>query len=417
MALSRRTFLKSTFGSSVLLSVSPTVPLFLTRAAQASGAAGRDTVLVVLQLSGGNDGLNTVVPYADDAYGKARRTLRLTRTDVHKIDSRLGFHPEMEGFARLFKQGRLSIVQGVGYDNSHRNHGPAMLNWHTARPDRPQCTTGWVGRAVDIACGSNGPDAPGVFVGPIQQPFALNATNSVVPSILSAKELTLNTMPGPAAGAHRRQLLKATRGLGADGDNPLADYVRQSAKATRATSQQIEDVLADAGGADGYPPYRLARHLRTVAELIRADVGIRIFFAELGGGGIGGFDNHAVQKDNHAAVLKQLSESVAAFVDDLARHKCLDRVVLVTFSEFGRTLTENGRRGTGHGAAAPMFLAGGAIRPGLIGKHPSLTDLDKDAPKHHTDFRAVYAALLDNWLTLDSKAVLGAKYKPVNVLS
>ncbi len=116
-------------------------------------------------------------------------------------------------------------------------------------------------------------------------------------------------------------------------------------------------------------------------------------------------------------MLKQLSASVAAFVDDLARHGCLDRVVLMTFSEFGRTLTENGRRGTGHGAAAPIFLAGGGLRGGLIGKHPSLTDLDNDAPRHHTDFRAVYATVMDNWLGLDSKAVLGAKYAPVNMFA
>ena len=150
-------------------------------------------------------------------------------------------------------------------------------------------------------------------------------------------------------------------------------------------------------------------------ELIRAEVGIRIFFAELGGGGIGGFDNHANQRDNHASVLAQLSDSVADFADDLARHKCLQRVCLMTFSEFGRTLSENGRRGTGHGAAAPVFLVGGRLRAGLIGKHPSLTDLDQDAPKFHTDFRRLYATVLDDWLGLDSRAVLGAKFETLDL--
>ncbi|MGB2820270.1 MAG: DUF1501 domain-containing protein, partial [Phycisphaerae bacterium] len=186
-------------------------------------------------------------------------------------------------------------------------------------------------------------------------------------------------------------------------------------RGARATSRRVRPVLDGARGTDRYPPQRLAGHLKTVAELIRADVGIRIFFTELGGGGIGGFDNHASQRDNHAALLKQLSDSVAAFADDLSRDKCLGRVALMTFSEFGRTLTENGRRGTGHGAAAPVFLVGGRVRAGLIGKHPSLTDLDQDAPKFHTDFRRLYATVLAGWLGFDSQAVLGARFEPLDL--
>ena len=418
MALSRRAFIKSTFASSLLMSLAPTVPMFLTRAALAgTGRKRRDTVLVVVQLSGGNDGLNTLVPYADDAYGRARKTLRLTGRDVIKVDDYLGFHPEMPGFARLLKEGQLSVVQGVGYPNSDRGHDGAMRNWHTASPDQPQCPTGWVGRAIDGASRANEPDLPGMFVGPIKQPFALAAHEAVVPSIGSTRQFTLDTMPGPAGAAHRRLLLEADK-RPADDDNPLADYLRRSALTAHATSQHVEVVLADAARPGAYPSFGLAQHLQTVAELIRADVGIRIFFVELGGGGIGGFDNHANQKGNHDAMLEQLSASVAAFVDDMAHHRCLDRVTLMTFSEFGRTLTENGRRGTGHGAAQPIFLAGGArLRPGLIGKHPSLTDLDNDAPKHHTDFRSVYASALEDWLGLDSNQALGAKFKPTNLFA
>ena len=416
MALSRRTFLKSTFGSSLLVSLAPTVPTFLAGAARAAARQGRsDTVLVVVQLSGGNDGLNTVVPYADDAYARSRRTLRLTGRDVHKIDDYVGFHPQLHGFARLLKEGRLSIVQGVGYANSDRDHDGAMRNWHTARPEQPQCPTGWVGRAIDDACRPDGSDLPGVFVGPIKLPFALTARKAVVPAVRVAGDLTLDTMPGPAGAAHRRQLLNVAQQLRADDDNPLLEHLQRTGRTTHATNRQIEAVLAGAPRPDDYPPHRFATHLKTVVELIRADVGIRIFFAELGGGGIGGFDNHAIQKLNHAALLKEMSASIAAFVDDLARHQCLHRVVLMTFSEFGRTLTENGRRGTGHGAAAPIFLAGGGLRAGLIGKHPSLTDLDNDALKHHTDFRSVYATVLSNWLGLDAETALGAKFPLLNI--
>ena len=405
MAQSRREFLKSTVGVPALLSLAGAAPVLLTRAARAAAAEDRrNTVLVVVQLSGGNDGLNTMAPYADDNYGRSRRTLRLRGRDVLKVDDYVGFHPKMQGFARLLKEGRLSVVRGTGYPMSDRSHEGAMRNWHTARPLDPQCPTGWVGRAVDSAARGNEARVPGIFVGPIGRPFALTAAKAVVPSIRSAGELTLLQGGGSTAGA---------RG---EGDaNPLADHVRQARRGARATSRQIKAVLDGAPGTHRYPRQLLAGHLKTVAELIRADVGIRIFFTELGGGGIGGFDNHAAQRDNHAALLKQLSDSVAAFAADLARHKSLDRVALVTFSEFGRTLTENGRRGTGHGAAAPMFLMGGRLRAGLIGKHPSLADLDKDAPRFHTDFRRVYAAVLEQWLGFDSEAALGAKFKPLDL--
>jgi uncharacterized protein (DUF1501 family) len=162
----------------------------------------------------------------------------------------------------------------------------------------------------------------------------------------------------------------------------------------------------------GYPACALSNDLRTVAGLIRAQTGIRIYFVELGGGGIGGFDNHANQLGNHCALLEQLSDSVAAFMADLNADKLLDRVLLMTFSEFGRTVAENGRRGTDHGAAAPTFLAGGKILAGIHGPHPSLTDLEGGALKPGTDFRAVYAAVLEDWLGLPSAAVLGGRFDP-----
>jgi len=151
--------------------------------------------------------------------------------------------------------------------------------------------------------------------------------------------------------------------------------------------------------------------------LIRADVGIRILHTELGGAGFGGFDNHANQRGNHGALLRQLSDAVAAFVEDLRKNRLLDRVLLMTFSEFGRTLKENGRRGTGHGAAAPMFLVGGRLAGGLIGPHPSLADPDdKGGLKFHTDFRRVFATVLDSWLGFDSLTILGDRYEAVDLL-
>jgi uncharacterized protein (DUF1501 family) len=396
----------------MLLSMSGAAPTFLARAARAAASAGkagddrRDTVLVVLQLSGGNDGFNSVVPYADDAYGRSRTTLRLTAKEVLKIDDYSGLHPKMAGFSRLLKEGRLSILQGVGYPKSDRDHERAMKDWHTARPDDRQCPTGWVGRAIDAAARRNPASVPGVFVGPIARPFALAARETIVPSIASAQELTMNRDIAPAAAG------AATQTAGA---NPLEAHLRQCTAAACDMSRRVRAVLADAPGAGQYPPQGLATELKTVSELIRAELGIRVFFTELGGGGLGGFDNHASQRDNHAALLKQLSDSVAAFADDLARHKYLDRVVLMTFSEFGRSLSENGRRGTDHGAAAPMFLMGGRVRPGLIGERSNLANLDQDAPRSTIDFRRLYATVLERWLGFDSEAALGAKFEPLDL--
>jgi uncharacterized protein (DUF1501 family) len=420
MSASRREFLKASLGAATLVSFTPTVPSFLARSAMAAAGRrdARDTVLVVVQLSGGNDGLNTLVPYNDPTYAKSRPTLRLPPDEVHKIDAELGFHPKMEGFLRLYKEGLLSVVQGVCYPKNNRDHNGAMRDWHTARPGEATCQTGWLGRTIDALARPDEANTPGVFVGPIVQPLALNAEKAIVPSVRSLGQWQLHPMPGPGGHADRKRLAEAAKLPREEDASPLLQYVRRSTLAAHAVSQNVETVAEAAASAQaaGYPSFTLARTFHTVAELIRADVGIRVYFTELGGGGIGGFDNHANQLGNHCALLHEISESVAALVDDLRRSGLVDRVLLMTFSEFGRTVAENGRRGTGHGAAAPMFLAGGKLKSGLTGAHPSLTDLDQGALKFHTDFRRVYATVLDRWLGLDSRAVLDGPFEPLDVL-
>lgn len=416
MSHTRRDFLKGALGASTLLSLGPAARNMLVRSATAASRRrhDRDTVLVVVQLSGGNDGLNTVAPYGDDEYARNRPTLRLPTEQLHKIDSYVGFHPRMGALMRLYGEGRLSIVRGVGYPNSARDHERAMEIWHTADPDRLTCQTGWIGRAVDSAWDLDKTDATAVFVGPIARPFALNAQSAIVPSIKSAQDLVAARMPCDSSGRSQKE---RTTELGRTDQNDLLRFLRHSTVRAHANSRRIEDVIRTSDASAEYPSSPLAGNLRTVAQLIRADIGIRIFFAEMGGSGIGGFDNHANQLGNHCALLHQLSEAVAAFVNDLHRDNLLDRVLLMTFSEFGRTLKENGRRGTGHGAAAPIFLAGGGLKGGLIGSHPSLTDLDNGALKFHTDFRRVYATVLARWLGLDSPAVLDSKFEPVDFLN
>ncbi len=406
MSVTRRDLLKAGIGGAGLACLGGGVPeLFLRSAAGATGRGDRDTVLVLVQLSGGNDGLNTVVPYGDDEYYRNRPTIAMAAKEVHRIDSHVGFHPRMGAMSRLYKDGYLSIVRGVGYANNDRGHERAMQIWHTADPLDSNRQTGWLGRAVDSVWDERGAGAQAVFVGPIGRPFALNAENAVVPAIKSLEELMIR---GEQESPRVRK--------GPAGGDELLDFVRRSTWRSAENSERIKTVAEVSTNASEYPSLRLAGHLRTVAQLIRANVGLRIFLVEIGGGGIGGFDNHANQRGNHCALLEQLSESVAAFVDDLKRDKLLDRVLLMTFSEFGRTLKENGRRGTGHGAAAPVLMAGGKVKGGLIGEQPSLTDLDNGALKHDTDFRRLYATVLDRWLGFDSTAVLGRQYDSVDIL-
>jgi uncharacterized protein (DUF1501 family) len=189
----------------------------------------------------------------------------------------------------------------------------------------------------------------------------------------------------------------------------MLEHVRTGMLTAWSQSERLREA-ANARETGTYPSFPLAARLRNIARLIRAETGYRIFFTELGGDGFGGFDNHAGQRENHAALLRQFSSAVAAFMDDLKRDRLSERVVLMTVSEFGRTVSENGRRGTGHGAAAPVFLAGGRLRGGLIGDHPKLDDLDQDALRFQVDFRSVYAAMLDRWLGCDSAAVLGESF-------
>jgi uncharacterized protein (DUF1501 family) len=410
-------------GASTLLSLGYRVPAFLTRAAQAESVQpnGSDKILVVVQLAGGNDGLNTVVPYADDVYCRSRPTLRLLPREIHKIDSRLGFHPRMQAFLRLLEQGHLSVVQGVGFPSRYdrnRNHESSMHIWQTGMLDAAHARTGWLGRAIDHVYQPETAQVPAVYSGQIAQPFAVRAERAIVPTIRSFADATLQALPPQEDTVQRRNQLAAAEAVSRDEGNSLLGFVRRGTLAAHARSRRIEAVAEarQTARAAGYPAFEFAETLRTIAELIRADVGVRIYYTELGGPPPGGFDNHAGQLDNHAALVQQLSESVAAFIHDIERDALLDRVLLMTFSEFGRTLRENGRRGTDHGTAAPMFLAGGGLKTRLVGTHPSLTDLEVNEMKVHTDFRQVYATLLDHWLRIDSRAVLGESLDPLPML-
>jgi uncharacterized protein (DUF1501 family) len=418
MHISRRDFFKETAGATSLVAFGSSIPAFLARSAEAleSGRPARESVLVVIQLSGGNDGLNTVVPYQDDAYHRSRPTLRIAPEQVLKLNSELGLHPAMPAFQKLYREGGLSIIQGVGYPNSSRDHDAAMEDWHTGvlrEGVPPGARTGWLGRAIDTSCDPGKTDLRGVFVGEIKAPFGMQTERVMVPSIKSLTEW----LPADTAWSDSTQPRGSGSPSATAAGNPslLASLRGATANARQAQRRLIAANQAlHARKSGAYPPFPLAQNLAMVAQLIRAELGIRIYFVELGGGGIGGFDTHANQAANHGALLQELAESTAAFVDDLHKDRLLDAVLVMTFSEFGRTLTESGRRGTNHGAAAPMFMIGGRVKGGLWGAHPSLTDLEADSPKFHTDFRRVYATVLDRWLNLKSEKILTPGFAPLD---
>jgi len=417
MSATRRRFLQSTLGASALLSTSTTVPWLLGRTAQAvergpRGKSGGERVLVVVQLSGGNDGLNTVVPYADDSYAKNRIALRIERNQVLKLDDTVGLHPSLKSFQKLLDKQRFAVVQGVGYPNPDRSHFSSMDIWHTAERDEAKRQEGWLGRTVAAEAARrrdgaevSGTDAEALHLGGGPLPLALVSRTTAVPSFESIDGFRLR------ASDVDPRTLATVAAAPREGSEMLA-FLQRTTLNAYAASERVQAAIASRPAGAAYPERGLARKLRSVAQLIDADLATRVYYVSLDG-----FDTHANQRETHANLLAELSDSVAAFLDDLAQRGHLERTAVLMFSEFGRRVKENASLGTDHGAAAPLFVAGGAVQSGVIGKHPSLADLDREGDmKFHTDFRRVYAALLDGWLGVSSREVLGATYEPLAIV-
>jgi uncharacterized protein (DUF1501 family) len=407
MKTSRRRFLTSLAGSSAVLSLSGPVPKFLSQAAAAESNDTNDTILVVVQLTGGNDGLNTVVPFNHDAYRNARPKLAIPAKDVLKISDSLGLHPSAKGLSKLLEAGKLAIVQGVGYPNPNRSHFESMDIWQTCQRKGSPRSTGWLGRFLDASRKPTDIDAPAVHVGPEKQPLALAAEKVRVPSFASPESFRLNDGDNGKLGAAIREL--ANRGEAQS--DPLLNFVQSSTQSALATSDRIAEALRDYHTAIKYPDSAFAKHLKTIAQLIDAGLKTCVYYVELDG-----FDTHSQQPAAHAALLQQLGDAMRAFVDDVEHHGHGNRTLVMTFSEFGRRVAENASQGTDHGAAAPMFLAGTRVRAGLVGEHPNLDELEDGDIKFHTDFRQVYATLLERWLGWSGKSVLGGNFKPIDSL-
>ncbi len=406
---SRRQFLTHTLKGSSLVALSSMVPQFVSRTAQAA-APGKDTILVVLEMTGGNDGLNTVIPYADDLYHKARPTLRQTKDVVIRLDDHVGLNSGMQGFRPMWEHGELAVVQGVGYPNPERSHFEAMDIWQSADPKGSR--TGWLGRAAAESENRSG-GVPILHFGTGQLPLALAGApggGAITVNDQNSFRLELGGGNVVQQKARRRLLEELAAPAGPTREDDLASFVQRRQIQTLTAVETLREVL-EGPNAVLRQGGGLSQKLQLIAGLIDKGFGTRIFYVSLEG-----FDTHANQGPAHSALLADLANSVAGFFQTLKTTGHHSRVRLMTFSEFGRRVQENSSRGTDHGAGSCLFVAGPSVQGGVVGKHPSLADLDADDLKFHTDFRRVYATLLDGWLGCDSKAVLGAKWDHVKEL-
>jgi uncharacterized protein (DUF1501 family) len=433
----RRQFLRTTVLGSAL---SWTVPAFLANTfsalqSQAADSAtqiatGKDgTILVVLQMAGGNDGINTVVPYSSDYYHKARPRIGLSADKVLKLTDQVGFHPAMTGFKSLYDSGNLSVVQGVGYPNPNRSHFRSTEIWQTATDSDKFDKYGWIGRYFDNDCGGCDPTVGVAVEDQLPQSFFSKSLKGVCmtnpqnyrfmpgdhprpgqmdmveSSYEKLNDITITTAADENSGGSIGMLTGAKPMTG----GRAVDFIERTALDAQVSSDEIRKIAAQVQNQAQYPASQLGSSLKLVAKLIGGGLPTRIYYVSQGG-----YDTHVNQVATQQRLLGDLGDSVKAFVDDLKAQGNMQRVLVMTFSEFGRRVSENANGGTDHGAAAPIFIVGNKVSAGLHGAYPSLApeDLYEGDIKYNVDFRSVYAGVLEGWLKTPSAPILGRQFTP-----
>ena len=402
-AITRRDFMKH----AAVFSAIGVAPQFLTRtvgaATRSIGGFKDDRVLVVVQLGGGNDGLNTLVPYGDDAYYRARPRLGLREDRLIKINDALAFNDSLGGLMRLYDNAQLAVIQGVGYPNPDRSHFRSMEIWHTATDSDEYAAKGWIGRYFDQYCSGSARPQVGVAVGK-ERPQAFDGEQGFGVSFENVGDFGWR----PGQGAATEEVFTAlNKGVG--GDTNL-DFLRHVTSNAIMSAREVKEA---AEGMHNRPRRgrQMGPELETVAGLIKGDLATRIYFLSASG-----FDTHVNQAGQHDALLGRVGRALSDFQETLREDGTADRVMTMVFSEFGRRVNENASGGTDHGTAAPMFLIGDNVRPGLHGTQPSLNDLDQGDLKHAVDFRQVYATVLNDWFQVDAKPVLGRNFDTLDLI-
>jgi uncharacterized protein (DUF1501 family) len=393
---SRRSFIKK---SALATAGTMLLPNFLKAFEMHPGSVlDSGKILVVIQLSGGNDGLNTIIPYRNDLYYTNRPQLAIPRERVLQASDSLGFHPSLVKLNELYDQGYLSIINNVGYPNPDRSHFRSMDIWHTASDANEYLNTGWIGRYLDSSCKD---------CHVAHRAIEIDDTLSLALKGESIKGLAMKNPKRLHQILHNEFFQYVTKNnIPGDFDEPTLHYLYKTLAETTSSADYIYDKAKISQSGATYPNHEFAGQLKTVAELINSGVDTKVYYVSLSG-----FDTHVRQQPVHERLLSIYAESVHAFITDLEKNNHFKDVLVMTFSEFGRRVAQNGSAGTDHGTANNLFIMGKNLnQKGFINETPDLTKLDEGDLIHQVDFRSVYDTVLNKWLNYDGNAVLKNTY-------
>lgn len=392
MIIKRKEFLQ--VGS--LATASLMLPKFLKAFEGRAMVPPGNRVVVVLQLSGGNDGLNTVIPVTNDLYYKARPRLGIQKAKALALKDDAGLHPALTGLKELYDDGSLSIINSVGYPNPDRSHFRSMDIWHTASQSNEYWATGWLGRYLDAQC--SGCDKP-------TQGIEFDDVLSLSMKGANIKGIAMKDPKRLYGTANEKFFRDVMQRHGNDGEETV-DYLYKTLSQTLSSADYIFKQSRLHPTSAEYPKTGLGNSLKTIASLIFSDINTKVYYVSLGS-----FDTHINQDMQQQRLFTEMSDAVRAFTKDLKANGRFNDVLLFTFSEFGRRVSQNASGGTDHGTANNMFLvSGGLKKKGLINPLPDLSDLNEGDLRHRVDFKNVYATILDRWLKADSKKILGGTY-------
>ncbi|OHX66075.1 DUF1501 domain-containing protein [Flammeovirga pacifica] len=394
--MKRRDFIKS---ASLLTAGTWFTPLFLQQTMGKDFTPYKGKRVVVIQFSGGNDGLNTVVPFLDDNYFKARPELALQESDIIKMDQDLGLNGQMKGLSDLYQEGYVSVINNVGYPNPNRSHFRSMDIWHTASGSDEYLQTGWLGRYLDAHCQT------------AREGIELDNTLSLAMKGQQIKGLALEDAKSLYFKLKSDQFNELS-----DIDDSLNEnnqgYLYKTLAEAHQSAKYVFDHSKIYSSKAAYPSSDLGRHLKSISEMIVSGMDTKVYYASLGG-----FDTHAGQKNIQNRLLKDYSDSIYAFVQDLKKNDYFKDTVILTFSEFGRRVKQNASKGTDHGAANNVFVIGEKLKkPGIFNEGPDLANLHRGDLIHKVDFRSIYADLLDNWLDVESQGILNKSIDKISIV-
>jgi uncharacterized protein (DUF1501 family) len=406
--MKRRNFLFAT--ASGLAVIANTEHVFARALAQAplpGLPGGADRCLVLINLAGGNDGLNCVVPHGDQQYYRLRPALAIPQNEVLAIDANVGLNPGMRSIKALYDKGVVAVVQGVGYPNPDHSHFRSTEIWQTAAPDRYE-HTGWLGRYFDEAALSRENLFSGVAVTKVL-PEVLVSDRTDVPAIPA---LSTYAMAADRNAVARKAFWDETRDRHLPFESPYLAHVMEIEANAQRSSEELPKLVAGYTTKAAYPATPLGQSLALAAQIVGSNLGTKAIYVEHGS-----FDTHVNQAATQNRLLMQFSNAIGAFYEDLAAHGNDQRVLTLTFSEFGRRIDENGSRGTDHGEASPLFLIGGGVKGGLYGALPDLSGTNMGNVRYTIDFRSVYATVLERWLGRPSAAVLNGSFQKLPVIA